>query len=106
MAINLASKASPKVVERFKVGSMTEGLFTNDYEWTGVATVRVYSVDTLPLNDYDKTKVDGTSRFGALTEVGDTIQEMTVKDDKSFNGIIDKGNDTAQLQIKAAIAPY
>lgn len=102
MAINLASKASPKVVERFKVGSMTEGLFSNDYEWSGVATVRVYSVDTLPLNDYDKTKVDGTSRFGALTEVGDTIQEMTVKDDKSFNGIIDKGNDTAQLQIKAA----
>lgn len=102
MAINLASKASPKVVERFKVGSMTEGLFSNDYEWSGVATVRVYSVDTLPLNDYDKTKVDGTSRFGALTEVGDTIQEMTVTDDKSFNGIIDKGNNTAQLQIKAA----
>lgn len=30
MAINLASKASPKVVERFKLKSCTEGLFTND----------------------------------------------------------------------------
>lgn len=102
MAINLASKASPKVVERFKVGSMTEGLFSTEYDWSGVATVRVYSVDTLPLNDYDKTKVDGTSRFGGLTEVGDTYQEMMVEDDKAFNGIIDKGNNTAQLQIKAA----
>lgn len=102
--INLASKASPKVVERFKLGSVTEGLFSNKYEWTGVETVKVYSIDTLPLLDYDKTKVDGTSRFGALTEVGDTIQEMQVKQDKSFNGVIDEGNNTNQLKIKAASA--
>ena len=102
MAINLTSKASPKVVERFKIGSCTEGLFTSEYDWTGVATVRVYSVDTLPLNNYDKTKTDGSSRFGALTEVGDTYQEMTCTDDKSFNGVIDKANNTQQLMIKAA----
>ena len=30
MAINLATKASPKVVERFKYGSCTEGLFTSE----------------------------------------------------------------------------
>lgn len=101
MAINLASKASSKVVERFKIGSMTEGLFSNKYDWTGVATVRVYSVDTLPLQDYDKSLTNG-SRFGPLTEVGDTIQEMTVRDDKSFNGSIDKGNNTQQLMIKSA----
>ncbi len=102
MAINLAKKASDKVVERFKLGSCTEGLFTSKYKWTGVATVQVYTVDKLPLQDYDKTKVDGSSRFGALTELGDTLQEMTVQDDKSFNGAIDKGNNTAQLMIKAA----
>lgn len=101
MAINLAEKASPKVVERFKIKSATEGLFTSDYEWSGVATVKVYSVDNLPLNDYDKTLTTG-SRFGALSEVGDTVQELTVTDDKAFNGSIDKGNNTAQLQIKAA----
>lgn len=101
MAINLAEKASPKVVERFKNKSATEGLFTSAYDWTGVATVKVYSVDNLPLNDYDKTLTTG-SRFGALSEVGDTVQEMTVEDDKAFNGSIDKGNNTAQLQIKAA----
>jgi hypothetical protein len=102
MAINLASKASPKLLERFTKESVTEGIFSNEYDWTGVETVRVYTLDSLPLNDYDRTKVDGSSRFGALTEVGDTYQEMTVKDDKAFNGVIDKGNNTSQLQIKAA----
>lgn len=101
MAINLAKKASDKVVERFKLASVTEGLFTNKYKWTGVATVQVYSIDNLPLQDYDKTNVTG-SRFGALTEVGDTMQELTVTDDKSFNGSIDKGNNTSQLMIKSA----
>lgn len=101
MAINLASKASPKVVERFKLASCTEGIFSSQYDWTGVATVKVYTVDTLPLNTYNKTATTG-SRFGTLTEVGDTVQEMTVTDDKAFNGAIDKGNNTAQLQIKAA----
>ncbi len=101
MAIHLAEKASPKVVERFKAKSFTEGIFTSAYDWTGVATVKVYTIDNLPLNDYDKTLTTG-SRFGELTEVGDTVQEMTVTDDKSFNGSIDKGNNTAQLQIKAA----
>lgn len=101
MAINLAKKASDKVVERFKLESVTEGLFSDRYKWTGVATVQVYTVDNLPLQDYDRTKTSG-SRFGTLTEVGDTMQEMTVSDDKSFNGSIDKGNNTSQLMIKSA----
>lgn len=101
MAINLAKKASDKVVERFRLESVTEGIFTNRYKWTGVATVQVYTVDNLPLQNYDKTKTSG-SRFGTLTEVGDTMQEMTVTDDKSFNGSIDQGNNTSQLMIKSA----
>lgn len=100
--INLAEKASPKVVEAFSRESCTEGLFSHDYDWTGVRTVRVYSVDDLPLNDYNQTKVDGTSRFGTLVELGDTVQEMTVNQDKAFNGIIDKANNTSVLMIKAA----
>lgn len=100
--INLAEKASPKVVEAFSRESCTEGIFSQEYDWTGVRTVKVYSVDDLPLNDYDQVKVDGTSRFGALTELGDTVQELTVNQDKAFNGIIDKANNTSVLMIKAA----
>lgn len=100
--INLAEKASPKVVERFKIASVTEGLFSSEYDWTGVATVQVRSIDNLPLNDYNSQLATGGSRFGDLTEVGDTVQEMTVSDDKSFNGVIDKRNDDEVLQTKAA----
>jgi len=100
--INLAEKASPKVVERFKIGSVTEGLFSHDYDWTGVATVQVRSIDNIPLQDYNSTKTDGTSRYGTMYEVGDTVQEMTVNDDKSIYGSIDKRNNTETLQTKAA----
>ncbi|MBR0063043.1 MAG: N4-gp56 family major capsid protein, partial [Oscillospiraceae bacterium] len=75
MAINLAKKADPKVLERFKLGSVTEGIFSNRYKWTGVATVQVYSVDTVELGDYNKALNSGP-RFGTLTELGDTMQEM------------------------------
>lgn len=98
---NFATKFSPKVQEAFSLASVTEGLFSNDYDWTGVATVKVYSVDDLPLNDYDWDLTTG-SRFGSLTELGDTVQELTVNDDKAFNGSIDKRNNTSELQIKAA----
>lgn len=101
-AINLATKASERVVERFKLGSCTEGLFTNEYSWKGVRTVEVRSIDNLPLNDYNAVLTDGTSRFGTLYEVGDTVQTMTVSQDKSFNGIIDKANNTSVLMTKAA----
>lgn len=101
MAINLAKKASDKVVERFKLESVTEGLFSDRYNWTGVATVQVYTVDNLPLQNYNKAAASG-SRFGTMTEVGDTMQELTVTDDKSFNGSIDRGNNTSQLMIKSA----
>lgn len=100
--INLAEKASPKVVERFKIGSVTEGLFSHDYDWTGVATVEVRSIDNLPLNDYNSQLATGGSRFGDMTEVGDKVQEMTVTQDKSFNGSIDKRNNNEVLQTKAA----
>ena len=98
---NFATKASPKVAEAFFKESITEGIFSRDYDWTGVATVRVYSVDDLEMNDYDWDATSG-SRFGTLTELGDTVQELTVNQDKSFNGAIDKRNNTSELMIKAA----
>lgn len=101
MAINLAKKASDRVVERFRLASVTEGLFTAKYNWTGVSTVQVYSVDTLPLQDYDRSTTSA-SRFGTLTELGDTMQELTVADDKSFNGVIDKANNTSTMMTKSA----
>lgn len=46
MTVNLALKYSSKVDERFKLGSLTDSIINFDYDWTGVDTVKVYSIET------------------------------------------------------------
>lgn len=99
MAINLAEKYSQKVQERFTIGSKTDRYCGHDYEFTGVKTIKIYSVDTVPTTNYTRT---GTARFGALTELGDTTQEMTLAVDKAFTFSIDAGNASEQFNIKHA----
>lgn len=102
MAINYAEKCSPHVVDRFKLSSRTEGIFTNKYDFTGVRTLKVYTNDLVTLNDYSRTA--SSNRYGTPSELGDTIQEMTMSQDKSFVYTIDKGNASDQLNIKTANA--
>lgn len=101
MAINLAEKYSTKVAERFSIGSRTDKYAGHDYEFSGVKTIKVYSIDTVPTTDYTRS---GTSRFGELTELGDTVQEMTLTQDKGFTFSIDAGNASEQFNIKHANA--
>lgn len=91
MAVNLAKKYSPKVSERFKLMSLTNAGVNQDYEWKGVQTVAVYSFPTVALTNYDRTAA--SNRFGAPAELQDTVQEMTVSQDKAFTFVVDKGNE-------------
>lgn len=99
MAINLASKYSDKVVERFTQKALTDKGLNKDYDWTGVKTVTVYSIPTVALGDYTRT---GTSRYGTPTELQDTKQDLTISKDRSFSITIDKGNNSEQMGIKEA----
>lgn len=99
MAINLAEKYSTKVDERFKLAALTNAVINRDYDFVGVKTVKVYSVNTVALGDYTRT---GTNRYGTPAELADTVQEMTMSQDKSFTFTVDKGNDLQQMGIKAA----
>ncbi len=99
MAVNLASRYGEKVAERFKKSSLTGGVANGDYTFEGVRTVKVYSVDTAPLNDYNRS---GTSRYGTPGELGDTVQELSMTQDKAFTYTIDKGNEKEQMNVKAA----
>ena len=101
MAINLADKYSTKVSERFTLGSRTDAHAGKDYEFAGVKTVKVYSIDTVPTTDYTRS---GATRFGELTELGDTVQEMTLTQDKAFTFSIDAGNASEQFNVKHANA--
>jgi N4-gp56 family major capsid protein len=99
MAVNLASKYSTKVDERFKLKSLTESGINRDYEWAGVKTVNVYSIPTVALNDYTRT---GLARYGTAAELQDTVQALTVSKDRSFTFTIDRGNKIEQQGVKEA----
>lgn len=100
MAINYTTKYESKIAERFKVGSLTNSACGNDYSFVGAKTIKVYSVDTVALNNFDRTA--GSNRFGAVSNLGDTVQEMTCTQDKSFTFAIDAGDMTDQAIDKAA----
>ena len=99
MTINLADKYAQKVAERFSLASVTDAYAGKDYEFSGVKSIKIYSINTVPMGDYTRS---GTERFGALEELGDTVQELAMTRDRSFTYSIDKGNAVQQFNIKQA----
>lgn len=99
MAINYAEKYSAKVDERFTLGSLVNSIINKDYDFTGVKTVKVYSIATAEMNDYART---GSSRYGTPTDLQDTVQELTMTQDRSFTFVIDKGDESEQAGAKNA----
>ena len=89
MAINLASKFSKKVSERLVKETVIGGLTNRNFDWVGVDTVKVYSLDTFAMNDYSR---NGDNRYGNPSELGDTLQTWTLAQDRSFTGTIDRLN--------------
>lgn len=100
MAQNLAVKYSPKVVERFSATNLTERAVNTDYEFDGVTTVNVYSVDTATMGNYDRTAP--SNRYGAPSNAGTTKQALTLSRDRSFSTVIDRrNNDESQGVLDA-----
>ena len=88
--INLASKYSPNVDERFTRESQAMLALNNDYEFTGVDTVKVFSIPVVPMNDYQRS---GLSRYGTPTDLARNVQTLKVRKDRCFTFIIDKGSN-------------
>jgi N4-gp56 family major capsid protein len=99
MAINYAEKYSAKVDERFKLGSLVNAIINKDYDFAGVKTVKVYSIATAAMNDYQR---GGVSRYGTPEDLQDTVQELTMTQDRSFTFVIDKGDEAEQAGAKNA----
>lgn len=106
MSIDLAEKFLPYVDEKFAAESKKSLLTNQDFDWTGAHTIKIYKVGTSKMNDYDRPG-SGTnwSRFGPVTGLDATTEEMTLKKDRSFTFAIDKldTDETAQ-QLQAASA--
>ena len=99
MAINLVEEYKKKVAERYALSSLTDAYAGKDYDFTGAKTIKIYTIDTVAMTDYTRS---GTTRFGSLTELGDTVQELTMTKDRAFTFSIDKGNATQQYDVKQA----
>lgn len=102
MAIDYASKYSPIVDEAFTLGSLTGGFISDQYDWIGVETVKVYSIPTVSMNNYSLT---GTSRYGTPSELQNNAQELKIKKDRSFTFTIDrKSYDDTMFTMEAGKA--
>ena len=94
--VNTASKYAAKVDERFHRVSQAMIALNNNYKFQGVKTVNVYSIPTVPLNDYKRTA--SSNRYGDPTNLTNDVQELTVEQDRAFSFIIDRA-DKNQTQM-------
>ena len=95
MAQNYASVFSTKIDERFTRESQAAMALNNEYKFTGVKTVNVYSIPVVPMGDYSRS---GTTRYGTPEDLGTEVQALTINKDRSWTFIIDKG-DKIQSQM-------
>lgn len=93
MAINLSIRYAPEIEGVFTQDSYVKSHCKAKVDFTGAKTVRVYSLKTTKLVDYEKS---GSSRYGQLKDVQDTVLEYTMTQDKAFTGVVDKGDESAQ----------
>jgi N4-gp56 family major capsid protein len=116
--VNVASKYSQLVDEKFRLGSLTQAATNKNYDWSGVRSISMYSVDTVPMIDYrwatnvftrEVTVISETqsivnsyysSRYGDATELENNRQWADVTRDRAFTFTIDKGN---QKETKGAM---
>ena len=100
--MNLASRYAAKVDERFYRESQAVLALNDDYKFSGVKTVNVYSIPTVPLTDYAR---EGVQRYGSPQDLHNEVQELTVSRDRAFSFIIDKGDKTqSQMTMDAGRA--
>ena len=99
MAINLATKYSKQIQSIYTMESVIASRVSSAYSLLGVKTVQIVMPQTVPMGDYSRS---GSSRYGTPVEMQDTIQELTMTQDKSAAITIDKGNNMEQEGVKAA----
>ena len=98
MAINLATKYSTKLDERFKLASITDAHAGKKYEFSGVDTIKIWSVDQVQPTNYNRNAT--SFRFGTVNELGDTVQTMVLTQDRGLTFAIDHGNAQEQFNVK------
>lgn len=103
MAIDLVSKFSPLVDEKFNAESKTALVVNKDYDFIGTHSIKIYSVNTAAMNDYGRNAAIGNgegqvlSRYGVIEDLSTTTQEVSMEKDRSFTFVIDKMDEDETL---------
>ena len=90
MAVNLAQKYSSVLDQVFTAGSYTDKYVNKKYDFDGVQTINVYTVTTVEPTNYNRAATG--DRFGGNNELQNIVTPYTLKNDKSFKLVIDRGN--------------
>lgn len=100
MAINLKTAFASQIDERFKQKAFGLNAFASkfDAEFIGNKTVKIYSILTSSLKDYNPA--GGYNRYGDLEELQDTVQELTLTQQKALNYSIDGVYNSQQGFLK------
>lgn len=106
MAIDLATKFSPYVDEKFSTESKKALLTNQDFDFINAHTVKVYKISTASMNDYDRPGTGSNwSRYGAVQGLDATTETFQLRKDRSFTFAIDKlDQDETVNQLAAAAA--
>ena len=104
--IDLATNFLPYVDEKFATASKKQLVTNEDFSWTGAKTVKIYSVSTASMNDYDRDGSGETvSRYGVVEGLNATTQDMMLNKDRSFTFAIDRlDEDETKRQLQASAA--
>lgn len=55
MAVNLATKYSSKTSDLLKVRRKTKGMTNQDWDWDGVGSINIYTLEDPTMGNYDAT---------------------------------------------------
>lgn len=94
-------KYASTIAERFTKGSVTNGAAGHDYDFTGAQSVKVFSMVSADLVDYQR----GTSRFGEVTDLNYTTQEMLCSQAKAFTKHLD-ALDSSDMAVENAAGKF
>lgn len=101
---NLATEYKPLLDKRFSQKSLTEAWCGHDYDWNGVNTIGVWTINGVDLHTYSKTGMNRFTGGNALTNIGDELNTYSLRNDASFSTVIEGYQNADQKSIKKANA--
>lgn len=101
MPINYADKHASEIDEIMTAEAITDAAVNRDYEFTGVRSIKIHSVPTVAMNNYNRS---GSNRYGTPGELEDEVQEVSCEQDRSFTFTVDKGNSEEDAALNAGKA--